>query len=36
MQQQFSALYKYQEKKNMIPSGKITQEVLDALGIVAK
>ena len=31
-----SALYKYQEKKNMIPSGKITQEVLDSLGIVAK
>lgn len=31
-----SALHKYQEDKNMIPSGKITQEVLDSLGIVAK
>ncbi len=31
-----SALYKYQKKKNLVPSGKITQEVLDSLGIVAK
>ena len=31
-----SALHKYQRDKNMIHSGKITQQVLNSLGIVAK
>ena len=31
-----SALHKYQGDKKLIPSGKITQKVLDSLGIVAK
>lgn len=31
-----AALYKYQEDTHQIPSGKVTNEVLSSLGIIAQ